>query len=461
MHSSHKGRKLVLVCCLLGIGPFGYEREVRAETNGEVVQTESEGLSTLSVRGVQLNQEFNANVKDYRASVGSDVTDIQLLVASDTDNAVITVNDNVVTGGQESTYKLITGENKFVIRIEGEEPVTYTLIVTKAQSSNSNLASLNLSKGALSFEETVTDYQVSVENSVSVLSVKPKAVDTTASIKVNNQVFIGTAISVKLPVGKTKIKIVVTAEDGTQKTYVLTVTRKAKTVNDDTKSEPKSGTDTKTHDDTKSGNGDDVKRDNPSKGSSSAPTENTKSPSQMPSKSQQQAGAELAAKPTSELGSNQVESNENNGPKLSSLSISNGTWNKAFSSNEFTYHISVDTDVERVTLTTAADSNSTIKIEGKSSKTISLADAAKTILSVVVSKDDERSTYILVIEKDLDTAGESEIDSIDQTEASVSAVDVKGKPGGNRMNMVEGSQLTKESSSIWSKMKNFFASLFD
>ncbi|WP_040373121.1 cadherin-like beta sandwich domain-containing protein, partial [Peribacillus psychrosaccharolyticus] len=450
MHSSHKGRKLVLVCCLLGIGPFGYEREVRAETNGEVVQTESEVLSTLSVRGVQLNQEFNANVKDYRASVGSDVTDIQLLAASDTDNAVITVNDNVVTGGQESTYKLITGENKFVIRIEGEEPVTYTLIVTKAQSSNSNLASLNLSKGALSFEESVTDYQVSVENSVSVLSVKPKAVDTTASIKVNNQVFIGTAISVKLPVGKTKIKIVVTAEDGTQKTYVLTVTRKAKTVNDDTESEPKSGTDTKTDDDTKSGNGDDVKRDNPSKGSSSAPTENTKSPSQMLSKSQQQAGAELAAKPTSELGSNQVESNENNGPKLSSLSISNGTWNKAFSSNEFTYHISVDTDVERVTLTTAADSNSTIKIEGKSSKTISLADAAKTILSVVVSKDDERSTYILVIEKDLDTAGESEVDSIDQTEASVSAVDVKGKPGGNRMNMVEGSQLTKESSSIWS-----------
>lgn len=403
MQSSHNGRKLVFVCCLLGLGPFGHELEVRAETNGEVVQTESEGLSTLSVRGVQLNQEFNPNVKDYRASVGSDVTDIQLLAASDHDNAVITVNDNVVNGGQESTYKLSTGENKFVIRIEGEEPVTYTLIVTKAQSSNSNLASLNLSKGTLSFEEAVTDYQVSVENSVSVLSVKPKAVDTTASIKMNNQVFMGTAISVKLPVGKTKINIVVTAEDGTKKTYVLSLTRKAKTVTDESESKP--GTDTKDND-TKSGNGNDVKRDNQSKGSSSAPTKNTKSPSQMPSKSQQQAGAELAAKPASELGSNQVESNEHNGPKLSSLSISNGTWNKAFSSDVFTYHISVDTDVERVTLTTGADSNSTIKIEGKSSKTISLADAAKTILSVVVSKDDERSTYILVIEKDLDTAGE-------------------------------------------------------
>lgn len=459
MQSSHKGIKLVLVWCLLGIGPFGYELEVEAETNGEVVQTESEFLSTLSVRGVLLNQEFDANVKDYSASVGSDVTDIQLLAASENDSAVITVNDKVVTGGQENTYKLLTGKNKFVIRIEGEEPVTYTLTVTKAQSSNSNLASLALSKGTLSFDETVTDYQVSVENSVSVLSVKPKAVDTTASIKVNNQAFKRTAISAKLPVGKTKINIVVTAEDGTEKTYVLTVTRKEKTVNDDTDSKPKSRTDTKKDNDTKSGNADDAPKNNSPKGSQSAPTEVTTIRLQLPSgKSQQQAGSKLAAEPTSGLGSVQVETNENNGPKLSSLSISTGTWNKAFSSNEFTYHIAVDTDIESVKLTTAADSNSTIKIEGKSSKTVSLADAAITILSVVVSNDDGRSTYILVIEKDLDTA---EVDSTEHTEVLVSAADVTGEQGGKPMNMGEGNHLTNESSSIWSRMKNFFTSLFN
>jgi len=168
----------------------------------------------------------------------------------------------------------------------------------------------------------------------------------------------------------------------------------------------------------------------------------------------------------SEPVSEQVESNENNGPKLSSLSISTRTWNKVFSSNEFTYHIAVDTDIENVKLTTAADSNSTIKIKGDSRQTVSLADAAKTILSVVVSNDDGRSTYVLVIEKDLDTAGETdeeaaEVDSTDQTEASVNAADVKGEQAGKRMNMVEGNHLTNESSHTWSRIKNFFASLFN
>ncbi|WML38854.1 cadherin-like beta sandwich domain-containing protein [Neobacillus sp. OS1-2] len=86
---------------------------------------------------------------------------------------------------------------------------------------------------------------------------------------------------------------------------------------------------------------------------------------------------------------------------LSSLSVSDGTWDSSFSSSEYTYHVKVSNDTKTITIKpTASYSSSTILIEGSSSKTIQLEDDPKTIISVVVSNgDDDRKTYVVVIDK--------------------------------------------------------------
>jgi Cadherin-like beta sandwich domain len=87
---------------------------------------------------------------------------------------------------------------------------------------------------------------------------------------------------------------------------------------------------------------------------------------------------------------------------LSSLTVSAGTWDSTFSADEFTYHITVPSDTETVTIHPAASySSSSITIEDGTNKTITLDDDNKTVISVVVKyDDDDRKTYVLVFDKE-------------------------------------------------------------
>jgi hypothetical protein len=87
---------------------------------------------------------------------------------------------------------------------------------------------------------------------------------------------------------------------------------------------------------------------------------------------------------------------------LSSLTVSAGTWDSTFSADEFTYHITVPSDTETVTIHPAASySRSSIAIEDGTNKTITLDDDNKTVISVVVKyDDDDRKTYVLVFDKE-------------------------------------------------------------
>jgi hypothetical protein len=86
---------------------------------------------------------------------------------------------------------------------------------------------------------------------------------------------------------------------------------------------------------------------------------------------------------------------------LSSLLVSEGTWDSTFSSEEFTYHVTLSSDVDEVTLSPVAKySSSEILIEGSTSKTIKLDADSKTIVSVVVKHNDDRKTYVLVFDKE-------------------------------------------------------------
>lgn len=89
--------------------------------------------------------------------------------------------------------------------------------ITPPPSSNANLASLGLSSGTLNFNKNTTSYNVKVDSGVTSINVSASTEDKGAKVS-----GIGTK---NLNYGDNKINVVVTAEDGTKKTYTMTVNR--------------------------------------------------------------------------------------------------------------------------------------------------------------------------------------------------------------------------------------------
>ena len=96
-------------------------------------------------------------------------------------------------------------------------------------SSNANLSNLLVSAGTLNpdFSPTITDYTVTVANSVDTITFTPTAADSAATITVNGESVASgqPSSSISLSVGDNPIDIVVTAGDLTTKTYTVIVNR--------------------------------------------------------------------------------------------------------------------------------------------------------------------------------------------------------------------------------------------
>ncbi|MBR1416802.1 MAG: cadherin-like beta sandwich domain-containing protein [Bacilli bacterium] len=111
---------------------------------------------------------------------------------------------------------------------EADEGVSFTSGLIKvgeaapAKSSDATLSSLTVSKGSLSpaFSSNVTTYTVNVDNDVDSIDVAATVNDSKATVS-------GTGTK-SLAVGDNSISVIVTAEDGTQKTYSIKVTRAQK-----------------------------------------------------------------------------------------------------------------------------------------------------------------------------------------------------------------------------------------
>jgi gliding motility-associated-like protein len=113
---------------------------------------------------------------------------------------------------------------------DGVTTNTYTVTVTRAPSTNANLAAFKLSNGILSpaFAYTTTSYTASVANATLSVTVTPATADAIATVTVNGtSVTSGTAsASIPLSIGPNTITTIVTAQDAiTTKTYTVTVTR--------------------------------------------------------------------------------------------------------------------------------------------------------------------------------------------------------------------------------------------
>lgn len=493
---AEKGVKVILVGSLVGMGTFTYMPTAKAIENPTDIQEEiiSNMLSALEIEGIPFDQTFSSEVLNYSATVGADVENISLLAKSSNQTATIMVNGIELTSGKAKDFALQSGVNTFTITVDDgiNETVTYTLHVEKQESDDNLLTGISLSKASLSFDSSITAYTVSVANNVNTITVTPKVSDSNATVKVNGIEATSKGVKVILPVGKATVKIVVTAENGSKKTYTLKITRAAATTTEtddkDTSMEDSSGTskpekeptkDTNKTQPSKGSNGDKTPSSDsvnssvgevPISGSKTSPTQAAPNVQKVASGSIQNATSGSANKVMSDESTNEAEE-VNHAPVLDTLTVSNGSWNKAFDSEEYTYHIEVDKDVTSVKIgAIASESGATIKYEGESSQTVTIKDKAKTAISISVSKNGDRRTYVLVFEKDIDIEMDEEetVDDVKiekDTEVEATKMSTSNKVKNDKSNTVSSQMKPMENgstdtTSFWGKIEKFFSNFF-
>ena len=124
----------------------------------------------------------------------------------------------------------------FTLRVtDGTDASTGTVTITVTApvlSADADLSSLTISEGTLpTFAAATTSYAVDVDNDVPSVTLTPTTNDDDASVTVAGTAVTSATASgaITLNVGANAIAIVVTAQNGTEKPYTVTVTRAANT----------------------------------------------------------------------------------------------------------------------------------------------------------------------------------------------------------------------------------------
>ena len=184
-----------------------------------------------------LTEVAGADYKDYTASVSNATSSITVTATEQDATATLKINgQTVASGAASSAIPLNVGDNTITIvstAQDGTTVKTYGIKITRAPSSNALLTIL-----ATSPKVTLTvvpgpdyrDYEGTVANAVSSITVTGTLQDPNATLKVNGESEAsGVASSpISLSVGYTVINVVVTAQDGvTTKTYSMKITRQS------------------------------------------------------------------------------------------------------------------------------------------------------------------------------------------------------------------------------------------
>ena len=191
-------------------------------------------LSSLKLSKGALSPVFTGSNTTYNAAVVAGVSALTITPTTFDPNATVAVNGQTITSGTAYPVTLAYGPNVIITTVTAQNDTatrTYTVTVTRTLSANANLASLTINHGSNTpgFAPADTNYTVSVVNGATEMMVTPVTADPTATVTVDGEpATSGTAFGpVALSVGPNVITAVVTAANGTKKTYTVTVTRAA------------------------------------------------------------------------------------------------------------------------------------------------------------------------------------------------------------------------------------------
>lgn len=188
-------------------------------------------LQTLTLSSGVLNPAYAAGTLNYTASVLYGVSSVDVTVVPVEATSTITINGESATSGVAKAVALAVGSNSVpvVVTAQDDSVKTYIVDITRSMASaNADLASLALSVGTLSpgFSLSTLSYTASGAYSQSSLNVTATTSSEYATLTIGGQTAIsGVAKSIALSVGANSIPIVITAQNGTTKTYTLSFTR--------------------------------------------------------------------------------------------------------------------------------------------------------------------------------------------------------------------------------------------
>lgn len=185
----------------------------------------NDSLGSLSLSNGTLSPTFAADTFSYTATIDA---------ASVTINATKGDNYQTISGTGVKSLNYGTNTFKVVATSEAGDSKTYTITITRPdnRSTNSNLKSLSISQGSISFNKNTTKYNVSVGSDVTSIKVTATLEDGKASFASG----LGSRM-VNLNYGNNAIVVKVIAENGSTKSYTINVNRKDdRSTNNDLKS---------------------------------------------------------------------------------------------------------------------------------------------------------------------------------------------------------------------------------
>lgn len=179
--------------------------------NVAIPKSTNNNLSALTVDGTSVSG-FSANTVTY--NLGS--------TNASSINIGATAQDSKASVSGTGSKSLSYGANSFKVTVTAESGAKkeYTINITRndPRSTNNFLSSLTVSSGTLDFNRSTNSYTVIVENDVTSVTIGATAEDNKSSIS-------GTGAKA-INVYENRFSIIVTAENGSRRTYSVNIVRK-------------------------------------------------------------------------------------------------------------------------------------------------------------------------------------------------------------------------------------------
>ena len=352
-------------------------------------------LSSLSITGGSIN--FNTDTLTYSTTIDSSSATISATAADS--NAVVTGTGNVSLNYGNNTFNI-------TVRSEAGTTRTYTINVNRPdnRSTNNNLSSLSVNIGNISFNKDTTSYK---------LTTKSSSVNISASKEDSRASITGDIGSKGLNIGTNTFRINVVAENGSKKTYTITIVRESDQKQDTTPGNKNSNNNlsslfvtntnivfdknTTVYNLTTTASSTYISASRET--TTATITGDTGKHDLKVGKNQFiiRVIAENGSKKTYTINITREESKSNNN-YLKSLTLSNGSIN--FKKTTTEYNINVAKDIDKITIgATLEDSKSSFE-NGFGPRTINLSLGNNTVYIKVKSESGQVRTYTLNINRD-------------------------------------------------------------
>lgn len=186
------------------------------------ISSSNTSVATVSTSSVWLdNSSTTVTITSKSAGTANinikavDVTDTELNDITGTKTCKVTVSAPASSSGSSSSGSTGSSGTSKPNNSTTSKPQTPTVV----KSNNSKLGSLKIAEGTITpeFNSGTKEYNISVPNEITKLSISAIADSSKATIKING--------NEELQVGENNIEIVVTAEDGSKTTYKILAKR--------------------------------------------------------------------------------------------------------------------------------------------------------------------------------------------------------------------------------------------